>query len=613
MAGEIDGIDTGALWRAWKEIRRDLRRSTIRDVIDFLEYDIEPKKWMRQLLRQIAAEEYEPRAPRRFNQAKSNGFSRRMTFPAVMDLVLYRAVVDHCYKRIRKKEGRHVYFEQKALSAAQHAAAEEASAEMRQERALYGYSSKRRWQAWLNYDEYRRLLILDRVYPYIVIVDVSNFFDSILYSRIADALSGLANARITGLLFFLLERLSIRDAYTESPRVGLPVDEFDCSRKLAHLVLFPHDNRMIARFGEAAFVRWMDDQNIGVSSKAEGMQALALAGESLARLHLTANAGKSKLLSLAEARRHFHLATNAALRRLDALPRPKTKSARSRFRRELSAAWDAARRHEGVGEWEKILKWFYRLAALCQWRGLRRRASNDLIACPRLSDRIANYIRVIGSDEEYLTFAQKLWTNPEQVYPDVNITLLETLLRLEANPSVAKRIRVVATDLLAGELLGGNADCVAVAPLLLLRFGDRRSLPRLRLIVEQGRSRWQAPVIRSAAVTLASASREDFKFVRQHAAKLWNVELAQLVRMIERIQGYADVPNRIKARLLLSVDPLRDSRYLDMRAILAARLITLNDRPAVRRWLKEWREKMADSGGLSENDQQLLKRLVVLQ
>jgi hypothetical protein len=84
-----------------------------------------------------------------------------------------------------------------------------------------------------------------------------------------------------GLLFFMLERLSIRDAFVECPRIGLLVDEFDCSRKLAHMMLFPHNNRVVKKYHEEAFVRWMDDQNVGVGSFPDGLKALGFISDSL--------------------------------------------------------------------------------------------------------------------------------------------------------------------------------------------------------------------------------------------------------------------------------------------------------------------------------------------
>jgi len=44
MAGQIIGVNKSSLWLAWKEIRAELRNASVRDVIDFLDYDIEPKR-----------------------------------------------------------------------------------------------------------------------------------------------------------------------------------------------------------------------------------------------------------------------------------------------------------------------------------------------------------------------------------------------------------------------------------------------------------------------------------------------------------------------------------------------------------------------------------------
>lgn len=86
MPQRIPGITKTSLWTAWKAIRRDLKRSSIRDVVDHLEFDINPDFWIKRLLTQIAEGSYEPSAPRRFTLGKSRGISRTMTMPAVPDL-----------------------------------------------------------------------------------------------------------------------------------------------------------------------------------------------------------------------------------------------------------------------------------------------------------------------------------------------------------------------------------------------------------------------------------------------------------------------------------------------------------------------------------------------
>lgn len=285
MRNLVPGLSAGSLFAAWREVRKDIRRSSIRDVVDHLEYDLDPKVWIRTLLRQIADGSYEPHLPERFTLGKSNGFSRKMTCPRVPDIVLYRAVVDILYRKVRPREHPHVYFERAAIEEHRKGFTEEERVRRDADPSLrematwlmdYETGSNARFRAWLHYDQYRRHLIFKRVYPFIVITDITNFFDSVLFSRVTESLHEIsAPPQLVNLLFLLLERLCVRGSLGECPRIGLPVDQFDCSRKLAHVVLFPHDDRMVKAAGEDAFVRYMDDQNFGASSRAEGLRILA--------------------------------------------------------------------------------------------------------------------------------------------------------------------------------------------------------------------------------------------------------------------------------------------------------------------------------------------------
>jgi hypothetical protein len=111
----IPGINKTALWNTWKVIRAEIRNGTVRDVIDFMDYDVDPDVWIKRLLEQIASGRYEPASPFRFTIGKSNGFSRTMTQPAIPDLVLYRTIVDILYRKAMRREHEHVYFKRERL------------------------------------------------------------------------------------------------------------------------------------------------------------------------------------------------------------------------------------------------------------------------------------------------------------------------------------------------------------------------------------------------------------------------------------------------------------------------------------------------------------------
>src|SRR5439155_26606941 len=232
MAERITGINRSTLWLAWKEVRAASRDATIRDVVDFIDYDIEPEVWINRLLRQVSSGAYEPRSPLRFPLSKSRNFKRVLTFPEIPDVVL------------------HVYYRRRDLSQATKAAQAAAQQKMDRLAGDYRFTSRHSFLNLINYGQYLKYLILRKTFPLIVVSDITNFFNSVLHSEVSRAFrSLLIPGEMVGLLFFLLERLAIRSTYCDSPGIGLPLDEFECSRTIANLILFPHDRRMVKLVG----------------------------------------------------------------------------------------------------------------------------------------------------------------------------------------------------------------------------------------------------------------------------------------------------------------------------------------------------------------------------
>ena len=606
----IKGISKTSLWSTWKIIRAELRNASIRDVIDFVDYDVDPDKWIQRLLDQVSSGRYEPATPFRFTIGKSNGFSRTMTQPAIPDLVLYRTIVDTIYRKALKREHKHVYFKRQRLQQAQNVAQQQAVQQMSWA-AQYRMTSQRSFYNWLRYAQYRKYLLLQAVHPYLVVTDITNFFDSVLHSHVEEALRGLpVMPRMLGLLFFLLERLSIRQDYASSHGISLPVDEFDCSRTLAHMTLFSHDDTMVGLVGEDNYVRWMDDQNLGVLSKAVGLRALSEVGKSLARLHLSPNSKKSRILTLSEARRHFHLDLNGMLDRAEAAAKAaKTRRQRLSLSRQLRQIWARAQRYEGVGEFDKVLKRLYRLAGFARLRFLRRRALRDVLANPDLADRVCDYMRCSGTVLEYLRWANMLMQEQEQIYPDVNVALTEGLLRLEADRFESRKIRSLAAVFLSGKSnVPGAAECKTLAPLLILRFGDKRSLPLLKRCFNDDKSPVSAPLLRAAAVVYSSYGDTEFGQVRRSASRLMRNHLADVVRLVERLRKSTDVPMRYRARLRPRYDSVARMHYVDMRALLTVRLLRLAKAPRVAKWVSDWKTDVL-SQPISAYDRRLVGRL----
>ncbi|OGQ96507.1 MAG: hypothetical protein A2521_09490 [Deltaproteobacteria bacterium RIFOXYD12_FULL_57_12] len=605
---KIQGITKPSLWKAWKNVRKQLSRTYLRDVTDFVEYDIDPDWWIKRLLKDVECGCYEPDTVHRFSVAKKMGFSRRMTLPGIPDLVLYRAAVDYLYKKAKRRERKHVYFAQNTLS--------KKIRQIEQDGAgtdpVYTFTSGRAFAAWSDYDQYRKRLLLENVFPYIVTTDITNFFDTILYDRVADALHGISVDRnLVGLLFFILERLSIRDAFNESPRIGLPVDDFECSRTLAHLVLFPHDDRMAELVGEDGYIRWMDDQNFGVESYSTGLKVLQECGNSLSRLHLTPNASKSRILSLQEASRHFHFDINAELDNIVKMPNG-TASERRSVRKALRRAWRNAEKFEKKGgEWGKVLKRFYRYAGIFGTRFLQKRALQDILKEPTLAERVADYMRVTSNAGQYVEFLQGLWQHEEQVYPDVNRELAEGLLKLEPSSDEARTIREIASGLLSGKYkkIPGAERCAALAPLLILRYGDRRSLPLLKRHLNNLEGLALPAIAKAVVAVYVSYGDLEYRAAVDAASKLRDNYLAHFFRMLDISMQYSTVPDRFIIRREPVYDIVAGKKRIDMRKLLVLRLLRLNKKIGVRNWVRDTRDRMIKQD-ISDFDKGLVAKLL---
>ncbi len=604
---KIQGITKNSLWTAWKNVRKQLSRTFIRDVTDFVEYDIDPDWWINRLLKDVEAGRYEPMTPYRFSVAKKMGFSRIMTFPSIPDLVLYRATVDFLYQKAKRFELKHVYFSQNTLSKK----VLQVEQELEDGDPAYTYASGSAMAGWLEYDQYRKHLLLENIHPYIVTSDITNFFDTVLYDKVADALHGIrVDRNLVGLLFFILERLSIRDAFNESPRIGLPVDDFDCSRTLAHMVLFPHDDRMAEVVTEGAYIRWMDDQNFGASSYADGLNILKQCGKSLSNLHLTANASKSRIMSFSQASRHFHFDINAELDLIGKMQKGTTAELRL-IRAALGRTWRKSRKFEkDGGEWGKVLKRFYRLAGLSSARFLRHRATQDILSEPTLTDRVADYMRVTSSAEKYLEFVLRLWGHEEQIYPDVNQVLAEGLLKVEPNPAEAGKIRKIASELLSGKIkVAGWQRCAVIAPLLILRFGDKRSLKLMKRLVST-LDKIPHPAIAKAVVAVyVSYGHVEYQEVVDAASRLRDNYLAHFLRTLDLSFQYKTVPERFKIRREPVYDTVAGMKRVDMRKLLVLRLLRLNEDKNVKKWVRNTRDWM-NKQDVSAFDKKLIARLL---
>ncbi|MGI8958787.1 MAG: hypothetical protein ACR2IV_03295 [Bryobacteraceae bacterium] len=332
------------------------------------------------------------------------------------------------------------------------------------------------------------------------------------------------------------------------------------------------------------------------------------------RLHLSPNNQKSRILRLDEARRHYHLDLNGMLDDAESLAAKasNSKAARLRFQRRVRLIWKKAQPHEGIGEFSKVLKRVYRLAGLAQSPLLRGRAGPDILSDPSLVGRIADYYRCTGAVNEYLDFVEFLMENPEQIYPDVNVQLTESLLRLEPEAADLERLRQLTVSIIRiDRRMPGSEDCATAATLLVLRYGDARTRRLLKRLIEDPKQSAPRHVVRAAAFVYASESVDAYQEISEVASRTLRNHLSTLVRLIAAIRDYKEVPERYRNRLNVSSDSVAGVKFVDMRVILTARLLLLSQNKMVRHWVTHRCKGMLGEA-ITDYDRALLRRLIGL-
>ena len=107
----------------------------------------------------------------------------------------------------------------------------------------------------------------------------------------------------------------------------------------------------------------------------------------------------------------------------------------------------------------------------------------------------------------------------------------------------------------------------------------------------------------------ASGGIRRFNEVKDQAGLLLRNHLSFLVRLINEIRRYDAVPERYRSRMSLAFDSVAGTKYVDMRVVLTAKLLLLNEHPKVTQWVKEWRATVLEAP-ISDYDRRMIRRLV---
>jgi hypothetical protein len=127
-----------------------------------------------------------PTSPFAFQWRSHLASSAFLRFPAYQTSSCIGQLLTTFTGELAKYQQPHVYYRRADFHKAAAAAQQGAEQEMQQIAADYRFTSLRSFLNWLNYTQYRKLLIL-KPSPFIVIGDITNFFNSVLHSEVSNA------------------------------------------------------------------------------------------------------------------------------------------------------------------------------------------------------------------------------------------------------------------------------------------------------------------------------------------------------------------------------------------------------------------------------------------
>lgn len=279
------------LTSVWRQVvRYSFRDQEILDLYDYYDFTFNIENNSKIIRQKILDGSYQIKIPFIYREEKRFGICRHIFVLSPYDALILQTIVD------------------KSLADSLLEAAPTQKAYYSRERGKFTFKSSQEDPGESTYDwitnwkkAQKKIRDISEKKNYLVVTDLSNYYDSICLRELRHVVSSLVSAPevILDLLFIAMEDLSNRPDYLPSSFRGLPVIDMEAPRLLAHSFLFEIDT-ILEKHTDGCFVRWMDDISFGVDSIENAYIVLGLIHDTLRSRGLYLNLGKTKIFGPSE-------------------------------------------------------------------------------------------------------------------------------------------------------------------------------------------------------------------------------------------------------------------------------------------------------------------------
>lgn len=285
----IDGVELN-IWKAIKRLRKDLRDDWFQDSLNYYKL-LTPKYIVSQLLEYIKDGNLQYKSQsiaQHFNVPKTNFATRPAIEVNLVDRVIYQAYVDFIADKLDKKLNNQVY-------------SFRVNTGKNNDEYFFHYSIEQ-WKKYV----YQSKGTLCEESPYLVVADLTTFFESINLEYLENHLNNLIIYQFTENETIVYKKIisNIKNLlsewnYSKDVHKGIPQNR-DASSFLANLFLSNVDEQMINSNGHKFYYRYMDDIRIVCNSKYEARKALYDLSIMMRKIGLNLNSSKSKIMHFEE-------------------------------------------------------------------------------------------------------------------------------------------------------------------------------------------------------------------------------------------------------------------------------------------------------------------------